>query len=81
MAGLHLLKHAYDLSDTQVVLQWVENSYRQYFCGEVFFQTEPPLDPATLGHCRRQIGSEGMEQLLGTALSAAKKANIKLHLS
>jgi len=81
IAGLHVLKHTYDLSDTQVVLQWVENPYWQYFCGEVFFQTEPPVDPATLGRWRRRMGSEGMEHLLGATLNAAKKAGVKLHLS
>ena len=36
IAGLHYLKHLYDLSDEQVVERWVENPYWQYFCGEVF---------------------------------------------
>jgi hypothetical protein len=35
MAGLHLLKHTYALSDEDVVKGWVENPYWQHFCGEV----------------------------------------------
>ncbi len=34
MVGLHYLKHAFDRSDEEVVLGWVENPYWQYVCGE-----------------------------------------------
>ena len=37
MAGLHLLKHTFALSDEEVVLRWAQNPYYQYFCGEEFF--------------------------------------------
>ncbi len=33
MVGLHYLKYAFDESDESVVARWVENPYRQYFCG------------------------------------------------
>lgn len=29
LVGLHYLKHAFDLSDEEVVLRWVENPYWQ----------------------------------------------------
>lgn len=81
MVGLQLLKHTFDLSDTQVVRQWVENPYWQYFCGEVYFQTEPPVDPTTLGRWRRRMGSDGLEKLLGATLQAAKNAGLTLSVS
>lgn len=37
MAGLHLLKHTYGMSDEDVLKGWVENHYWQQFCGEVMF--------------------------------------------
>ena len=48
MAGLHYLKHVYDVSDESVVEQFVENPYWQYFCGYEYFQHEFPLDPTSL---------------------------------
>jgi hypothetical protein len=37
------LQHAFDLSDEEVVWQWVENPYWQVFTGETYLQTEPPI--------------------------------------
>lgn len=48
MAGLHLLKHTYGLSDEGVVKGWVENPYWQHFCGEVMFQHHFPTHKGTL---------------------------------
>jgi IS5 family transposase len=48
IAGLLYLQHAFDLSDEEVVWQWVENPYWQVFTGETFLQTEPPIDPSSL---------------------------------
>jgi len=48
MVGLHYLKHAYDLSDEDVVARWVENMYRQYFCGCTYFEHELPIDPSLI---------------------------------
>ena len=44
MVGMHYLKYTYDLSDEEVVEQWVENPYWQYFCGMRFFEHELPID-------------------------------------
>lgn len=49
MVGIEYLKYAYDLSDEAVVMRWLENPYWQYFCGETYFQTEPPLHYTSLG--------------------------------
>ena len=48
IAGLHYLKHAYDLSDEAVVERWVENPYWQHFCGETYFRHELPCHPTSL---------------------------------
>ena len=45
MVGLHYLKYMKNLSDEDLVEQWIENPYRQYFCGEEYFQTEFPIHP------------------------------------
>ena len=39
MVGLHILKHMYALSDEAICERWIENPYFQYFCGEVFSNT------------------------------------------
>ena len=36
IAGLLYLQHAFDLSDEEVVWQWVENPYWQVFTGETY---------------------------------------------
>jgi transposase, IS5 family len=53
IAGLLYLQHAFDLSDEEVVTQWVENPYWQVFTGETFLQTEPPIDPSSLTRWRK----------------------------
>jgi IS5 family transposase len=64
MIGLVLLKYMYDLSDERIVERWMENPYWQYFTGEVFFQTEKPIDPSEFVHFRKRIGEQGAERLL-----------------
>ena len=62
--GLHYLKHAFDLSDEEVVLRWVENPYWQYFCGEEYFQHKLPVDGSQLTRFRSRIGAAGCELML-----------------
>src|SRR5690349_9891276 len=38
VVGLFYLKHAYKLSDEELILRWIENPYWQYFCGEIYLQ-------------------------------------------
>ncbi len=63
-AGLQMLKHMQGLSDRELLDQWVENPYWQYFCGESVFQHEPPMDESTMGRFRRRIGEDGARALL-----------------
>jgi IS5 family transposase len=76
IAGLLYLQHAFDLSDEEVVWQWVENPYWQVFTGETFLQTEPPNDPSSLTRWRKRLGEAGVEELLAATIEAAKRAGV-----
>jgi len=81
-AGLLMLKHMEGLSDERLIESWVCNPYYQYFCGEIHFQHQPPINPITMGRWRRQLGEEGMEYLLTTVLdSALKMGTVKADVS
>ena len=71
IAGLHYLKHTYRLSDEQVVKRWSENPYWQYFCGEIYFQHELPVNPSSLTRWRQRLGDKGMEVLLSATIEVA----------
>ena len=73
MAGLHLLKHTFGLSDEQVVAQWVLNPYWQFFCGEEYFQHQLPIHPSQMTRWRKRIGESGMEKLLQLTIEAGKR--------
>lgn len=83
MVGLHYLKHAYDLSDEDVVARWVENPYWQYFCGCSHFEHELPIDSSLMTRWRQKVKAEGMEKLLevtiktGLKTGALKTAELK----
>jgi transposase, IS5 family len=76
IAGLLYLQHTFDLSDEDVVWQWVENPYWQVFTGETYLQTEPPLDPSSLTRWRKRLGEAGVEELLTETIDAAKRAGV-----
>jgi IS5 family transposase len=73
MVGLHYLKHAYNESDESVVVKFVENPYRQYFCGCEYFQHKLPIDPSSMTRWRRRVGWEGVEKLLKETVETAKR--------
>ncbi len=73
VAGLLYLQHAYDCSDEAVVATWIENPYFQYFTGEIYFQTELPIDPSSLTRWRQRIGEEGVETMLAVTIDAARR--------
>jgi transposase, IS5 family len=70
IVGLNFLKAMYTESDESVVTKWVENPYWQYFCGEVNFQHEFPIDPTTLNKWRKKIKSEGFEEIFKSTIEA-----------
>ena len=64
MTGLLILKHLRNVSDEQVVAQFTENAYYQYFCGLDAFSTSAPCASSELVHFRHRIGEEGVELIL-----------------
>ena len=64
MVGLLLLKHIRNVSDEQVVDQFRENAYYQYFCGMDSFTTSAPCASSELVHFRHRIGESGVELIL-----------------
>lgn len=55
---------------------WVENPYWQHFCGETYFQHEPPIDPSPMTRWRRRVGKEGVERLLAETIEAARRGQV-----
>ena len=76
IVGLMYLQQARGLSDESVVSMWVENPYWQFFCGEVFFQTEKPIHPSSLTRWRNRLGEEGLELLLQETINAAIRGGL-----
>ena len=76
VAGLLYLQHTFACSDEELVWAWVENPYWQYFCGETYFQHEPPIDPSSLTRWRQRVGEEGVEWLLTETIAAAPRGKI-----
>ena len=64
MVALLILKQLRNLSDESVVEQWSENSYYQYFSGELYFSSNPPCVATELVEFRKRIGTEGVELIL-----------------
>ena len=64
MVSLLILKHLRNLSDENLVEQWAENIYYQYFSGEQHFQPNIPCVPTELVAFRQRIGEPGVELIL-----------------
>lgn len=73
MVGLLILKQLYDLSDQEVVSQWTQNPYFQFFSGEQEFQWQLPCDPSELTHFRKRIGSLGAQKILEVSVGIHDK--------
>lgn len=71
MVGLLYLKHAYNESDETVCARWAENVYWQYFCGEQYFQSTLPCDPANLTRFRQALKLAGVEEMLAKTIETA----------
>jgi len=83
MVALHYLKYTFNLSDEDVVVGWLENSYWQYLSGMKFFEHSLPIDPSSMSRWRKRIRQSGAEELLketisaGLRLKAIKKSQLK----
>ena len=64
MVSLLILKYLRNLSDENLVEQWAENIYYQYFSGEQHFQPNIPCVPTELVAFRQRIGEPGVELIL-----------------
>ena len=76
VAGLLYLQHTFACSDEELIWAWVENPYWQHFCGETYFQHEPPIDPSSLTRWRQRVGEEGVEWLLTETIEAARRGKV-----
>lgn len=76
IAGLLYLQHTFACSDEELIWSWVENPYWQHFCGETYFQHEPPIDPSSMTRWRQRLGEEGVEWLLTETIEAARRAKV-----
>lgn len=71
MVALLYLKHAFNLSDEELVERWSENVVWQFFSGLAYYEPRLPCDATQIGRFRRAIGEAGVEQLLKTSIEAA----------
>ncbi len=71
MASLLYLKHAFNLSDEELVQRWSENVVWQFFSGMDYYEPRLPCDATQLGRFRSAIGEEGLEQLLKATIECA----------
>lgn len=75
MVSLLILKHIRNLSDENLVEQWSENCYYQYFGGEQFFQPKLPCVSTELVAFRKRIGEAGVELILKESIRINKTDN------
>src|SRR5882724_313759 len=73
MVALLYLKHAFNLSDEDLVQRWAENVQWQFFSGMRYYEPRLPCDATQIGRFRRVLGEAGVEELLKATLDAAVK--------
>lgn len=71
MAALLYLKHAFDLSDEDLVERWSENVVWQYFSGQAYYEPRLPCDATQIGRFRKAIGEAGVQELLKATIDTA----------
>lgn len=72
MVSLLILKHLRNLSDENLVEQWSENVYFQYFSGEPQFRPGLPCVSTELVAFRQRIGEPGAELILKESIRINK---------
>ena len=70
MAALLYLKHAFGLSDEELVERWSENVVWQYFSGLEYYTPRLPCDATQIGRFRTAIGEAGVEELLKASIES-----------
>ena len=76
MVSLLYLKHAFNLSDEELVQRWSENVQWQFFSGMEYYEPKLPCDATQIGRFRRVLGEAGVEELLKSTLDAAVKMKV-----
>jgi len=71
MVSLLYLKHAYNVSDEELVSLWSENVYWQFFSGREYYEPKAPCDFTLISKFRKLIGEEGVEELLAKTITVA----------
>lgn len=76
MIALNYLKYMNNMSDDDLLANWVENPYWQYFSGMKYFQHKLPIHPTTMTKWRQRIAKEGAEELLKETIKAGLKLRV-----
>ena len=76
MVGLTFLKYMFGLSDQEVLDNWVENPYWQYFCGGEFFEHEPPTGQTVMSRWRKRAGEAGVTDMITETLASAVRNRV-----
>jgi IS5 family transposase len=71
LISLVYLKHSFNLSDEELCERWSENVLWQFFSGQEYYEHRKPCDATQIGRFRKDIGEEGLEQLLKATVDAA----------
>ena len=71
MVSLLYLKHAFNLSDEELVERWGENVVWQFFSGQDYYEPRLPCDATQIGRFRSAIGEAGVEELLKATIDTA----------
>jgi IS5 family transposase len=74
MVGILLLKQLKNISDDEIVIQWKQNPYFQYFCGFNELQIIEPCHATDLVYFRKRIGTEGMKVIFSMSVGLHGKA-------
>jgi IS5 family transposase len=77
MVSLLYLKHAYNLSDEELVERWAENVVWQFFSGQTYYETRLPCDATQVGRFRSAIGEAGVELLKATIDTAVSTKAVR----
>ena len=71
MVSLLYLKHAFNLSDEELVERWAENIVWQFFSGQDYYSPSLPCDATQIGRFRRALNEAGVEALLAKTIETA----------
>ena len=71
MASLLYPQRSFNLSDEELVQRWSENVVFQFFSGMEYYEHRAPCDATQIGRFRRDLGEEGLEQLLKATINTA----------